>query len=230
MENELIIVTLSLILGGAITYIITKHFREKRSLAYEIFCERSLINISPKIKDKIKVEWDGAPLENVSSFKVRLINDGNVAVKKQPILFLFEEGSWIVDWDYSTKPNREFGHIEKIQEPKNPHEVKTVVHLMNPKEEIEFSFLTAESKSESLNIYAKGENLRFHKRLGSRVRWDIASLCVFAAFIGSLVWLLVTKDPQTSGVLGYPVIIALTFPILFFSLRTLIERKFRSKA
>lgn len=185
MQTELIVVIVSAILGGVITYILTKHFREKKSLAYEVMCESSLINVSPKIKDKIRIEWDRAEIKDVSSFKVRLINDGNEAIKSQPVLFSFEKGSWIVDWDYATKPDKEFGNIEKIEAEENPHEVKIVVDLMNPKEEIEFNFLTADSKGDFLRLYAKGEDLRFHRRMGAKSRWRIAMF----VFSGLMVFL-----------------------------------------
>jgi len=173
MQNELIIVLVSAVLGGIVTYVLTKHFRERKILSYEVTCERSLINISPRIKDKIKVEWDGAPIEDASSFKVRLINDGNTPIKEQPILFSFDDGSWIVQSDHTTKPGREFGYVHELPEELPPNELKVIVELMNPKDEILFTFLTAESKSESLTLYAKGENLRIHKRIGARNRWKV---------------------------------------------------------
>lgn len=192
MENELIIVIVSVILGGIVTYFVTKHFREKKSLAYELICESSLINVSSKIKDKIRIEWDGAPIEDVSSFKVKLINDGNVVIKTQPILFSFEEGSWIVDWDYVTKPEKEFGHIEKIEKDETPNEVKIVVDLMNPKEEIEFNFLTADSKTDLLNLYAKGENLKFHKIIGLEARLEMTFKVAIAVAIAVFILYLLT--------------------------------------
>lgn len=193
MQNELIIVIVSVILGGTITYILTRHFREKKSLAYEIFCERSLINISPKIKNKIKVEWDGAPLQDVSSFKVRLINDGNIAIKKQKILFYFEDGSRIVESDYTTKPEKEFGYVEEELGDYPPNELTFEIELMNPKDEILFNFLATESKSESLTLYAKGENLRLHKRLGPEGRWRRIMVWYSAVVIPAVICVIILK-------------------------------------
>ena len=218
MEKELLIVFVSVVFGGVITYILTKHFHEKKSLAYEIITRSSLINISPKIEDKIKIEWDGAQLKNVSFFKVRLINDGNVAVKSQPILFSFELGSWVVDMQYVTKPNREFGNIKNISDESLPHEVKIIVDLINPKEEIEFSFLTVDTKTELLNVYAKSENLKFHKKISRDIQWGIASIGILLMSIGYFVflfWLSLreTQPPVLEFFLG---LIALMGLLIFF--------------
>jgi hypothetical protein len=165
MSNELIIALISLVGGGLITFLITRYFREKKSLAYQIVSKMSLIDVNPKVRDKIKIDYDGKPAENIFSFKVRVINDGNTPIKDQPILFEFDKSAKVLVADYNTKPEREFGEIRR-DDTGELNEAKFVIDLLNPKslkEEIEFNFITVDNKNDNIEIISKGENLRFHK-------------------------------------------------------------------
>jgi hypothetical protein len=173
MINELIIALISLAGGGLITFLITKHFKEKKSLAYQIVSKISLIDVKPEVREKIKIDYDGKPAENIFSFKVRVINDGNVPIKDQPILFEFDKETKVLVADYNTKPKREFGEIKRVNESGVTNEAKFVIGLLNPKrtnEQIEFNFITVDNKTDVVEIIAKGENLIFHEvtQSGSR--------------------------------------------------------------
>jgi len=125
----------------------------------------SLIDVKPEVRDKIKIDYDGKPAENIFSFKVRVINDGNVLIKNQPILFEFDKSAKVLVADYNTKPEREFGEIKR-ENLDAPNEVKFVIGLLNPKskkEQIEFNFLTIDNKNEEIKLHAKGENLKSHE-------------------------------------------------------------------
>ena len=65
MSNELIIALISLIGGGVITFFITKYFRERKSLGYQIISKMSLVNVNPEVRDKIKIDYDGTSVENL---------------------------------------------------------------------------------------------------------------------------------------------------------------------
>jgi len=165
MSNELIIALISLVGGGVITFLITKYFRERKSLGYQIVSKMSLINVNPEVRDKIKIDYDGKPAENIFSFKVRIINNGNVPIKDQPILFEFDKQAKVLVADYNTKPEKEFGEIKR-EDTSATNEVKFVVQLLNPKskkEQIEFDFLTIDNKNDEIKLHAKGENLKVHE-------------------------------------------------------------------
>jgi hypothetical protein len=165
MSKELIIALISLVGGGVITFLIAKHFRERKSLAYQILSKMSLINVNPKVRDKIKIDYDGKPAENIFSFKVRVINEGNVPIKDQPILFEFDKEAKVLIADYNTKPEKEFGEIKR-EDTGATNEAKFVIGLLNTKskkEQIEFNFITIDNKNDEIKLHAKGENLEFRE-------------------------------------------------------------------
>ena len=164
MWDEIIKILIYLAAGGAITFFITKYFRQKKSLAYQIVSKMSLIDVNPEVREKIRIEYDGKPAENIFSFKVRVSNDGNVPIKDQPILFEFDKEAKVLVADYNTKPEREFGEIKR-ENTDAPNEAKFIIGLLNPKskkEQIEFNLLTIDNKSDDIKFYAKGENLKVH--------------------------------------------------------------------
>ena len=165
MSQQVGIVLISVIGTGLITFFITRHFREKRSLAYHIASRMSLINVNPEVRHKIKSNYDGRPTENIFSFRVNIINDGNVAIKEQPILFESDRRAKILEADYRTEPEREFGEITKV-DTGSENEAKFLIGLLNPKskkEQIEFNFLTIDNEDDKIKIHARGENLKIHQ-------------------------------------------------------------------
>lgn len=214
MSNELIIALISLVGGGVITFLITKYFRERKSLAYQIVSKMSLIDVNPQVRDKIKIDYDGKPAENIFSFKVKVINDGNVPIKNQPILFQFDKEAKVLVADYITKPEREFGEIKK-ENTGQKNEVKFVIGLLNPKsikEQIEFNFITVDNKSDNLEVISKGENLTFHKVTEPGLRlYAVLGILWSALMIILFIQLLRNLKPGTlpSGMSVYIILIAL---------------------
>ncbi|MCJ7578740.1 MAG: hypothetical protein MUO91_09850 [candidate division Zixibacteria bacterium] len=200
MSNELIIALISLVGGGVITFLITKHFRERKSLGYQIVSKMSLIDVKPEVRDKIKIDYDGKPVENIYSFKVRVINDGNVPVKNQSVLFEFDKETKVLAADYVTKPEREFGEIKR-ENTVATNEAKFIIGLLNPKsmkEQIEFNFITVDNRSDNVELISKGENLIFHEVTEPGVRF----LAVFTTLwpvlmlicVSTLVFIIVLKS------------------------------------
>jgi len=197
MWDEIIKILIYVAAGGLITFLITKYFRERKSLAYEILSKMSLINVNPKVRDKIKIDYDGKPAENIFSFKVRVINDGNVPIKDQPILFQFDKEAKVLAADYNTKPEREFGEIKKGNVDVL-NEARFIIGLFNPKskkEQIEFNLLTIDNKSDDIKFYAKGENLKVHdlstKLLALRTIREVFQI-ILAVIFAILITLLIS--------------------------------------
>ena len=167
MWNDVIKIILGAIIGGFTTFFVQKKLKERNSLAYEILSKMSLIDVKDEVKKKIKIEYEEFPANNIYSFKIRLVNDGNVAIKNQPILFEFPKDCHILETKIDTKPRFEFGPItldEKYEKGElDFHLERYIIDMVNPKDEIEFRFLTINNSNDAVKIHCKGENLRFHQ-------------------------------------------------------------------
>ena len=234
MADEIIVVLISVVVGGVVTFLITKHFKQKKSLAYQIVSKMSLINVNPEVRDKIKIDYDGTPVENIYSFKVRIINDGNVPIKNQPILFQFDKEAKVLVADYNTKPEREFGEIKR-ENADVPNEVKFVIGLLNPKrmkEEIEFDFITVDNKSDNLEAISKGENLTFHEVLKPDVRF-LRIYVIFTALVGMVAIALVVYSMlffPKSEYSKMAVVVVVSVGIMLAAIGSMLARREGSKS
>jgi len=212
-----------LIGGGVITFFITKYFRERKSLGYQIISKMSLVNVNPEVRDKIKIDYDGTSVENLFSFKVRVINNGNIPIKDQAILFEFDERAKVLVADYNTDPPKEFGEIERVAGVA-ANEAKFVIGLLNPKskkEEVEFNLLTVDNENDDIEIHAKGENLRVREipprsdRIKTSFQIAITVFMIVAgvAMASGFFW---KEFQQASSIPG--LLIAISFPVVLISL------------
>ena len=197
MWDDIIKILIYLVAGGAITFFITKYFRQKKSLAYQIVSRMSLVDVNPEVRDKIKIDYDGTRVENIFSFKVRVINDGNVPIKNQPLLFEFDKEAKILVADYKTKPEKEFGEVKR-ENAGALNGSKFIIGLLNPKskrEEIEFNFLTIDNKNDDITLYAKGENLRVREISSKFYKSLVVAVVPFLAVTAMVLLLLLFVSP-----------------------------------
>jgi hypothetical protein len=69
--------------------------RSRKSLAFKVLTETSLISIGEELKGKLQVTLDGASVKNVHLVIIKVWNNGNVSIAKsdfeKPMLFSFSE-------------------------------------------------------------------------------------------------------------------------------------------
>lgn len=148
-------------IGG--TFLVTNYFKEKKSLGYQVLTKTSLVDVSPEIKDRIKVTLDGRELQNFYSFKVRFLNDGNVPLEDFTIYFEFDKKTEIISSIDSMVPE-EFDKIPQRSDD-SENRVHYFIPLLNPHklgEEIFFNFLTKNNSSDTIIISSRGTGFRVH--------------------------------------------------------------------
>ena len=131
-------------------------------VAYQVLDTSSLATIKDEVKKDLKMEYKNKPIKSIHSFKIKFKNTGNVPVENLPILFEFHEDSNILRESIETNPEKEFGTITKSAIDKTSN-LRFMVDLINPNEEILFSILTADNKDDKLKIYSKSKGLKFYE-------------------------------------------------------------------
>jgi hypothetical protein len=69
---------------------------EKPKLGYKRISSISLVSVNKKVKDEVAVSYKKKPIVDLFSFKVGVINTGEVTVKKPLISFELGEGTEII--------------------------------------------------------------------------------------------------------------------------------------
>src|SRR4030065_2502036 len=109
--EKLIIPFIIAIISIVATFLITGHFEKKASLGYQIVSKTSLIEIKPDIRNKIKVIYEDREIDKIYSFKIRVVNYGNVPLRNQKISFQFDAAAEIISDSFITTPGEGFGDI-----------------------------------------------------------------------------------------------------------------------
>lgn len=139
------------------TVILTIKIRKKKSLAYEIISETSLIHIEDQITSDVSVTYRGENVKNVHLIQVRILNNGNEHVSKEdfikPITFEFNSQVKIMDMKADDKNPEDMQvtfHIEA------DNIVEVTPNLTNPGEWFVTKFLVAEYESFRLSTRIMG--------------------------------------------------------------------------
>src|SRR4030067_3861140 len=111
LAEKLIIPFIIAIISIAATFLIPSHFEKRARLGYQLLSKTSLIEIKPDIRNRIKVFYEDKETDKIYSFKVRVVNYGNVALRNQKISFQFDAATQIISDSFVTKPAEGFEEI-----------------------------------------------------------------------------------------------------------------------
>jgi hypothetical protein len=76
----IVIGVLGVLAAIVVPIIVSRLERRKKSLAYEILANTSLISIRDEIKDELQILFRGKPAESLHLILVKIINNGNVPI------------------------------------------------------------------------------------------------------------------------------------------------------
>src|SRR5574341_1619870 len=191
--EKLIIPFIIAILSIIATFIITSYFEKKAGLGYQIVSKTSLVEIKPDIRDKIKILYEDRQIDKIFSFKVRVVNTGNIPLRNQKISFQFDSAAEIISDSFVTSPAEGFGEILPTQTGVLSNKREYTISLLNPLkmgDEIIWNFVTINNNSDYIKISARGEGLDFKVfdpiTKNEEVLSGLKGLTVFLAFIFGL--------------------------------------------
>ncbi len=78
----------------AITIWAVRKQRSRKEISYQIISDASIASINKEVKDRVKILFDGIPIEDMNLLVLKLWNSGNAAIKPEdyvePIKFEFD--------------------------------------------------------------------------------------------------------------------------------------------
>ena len=137
-----------------------------KKLSYNLSITNGVVQIEKEVKERVKILYDDALIDNLYNVEFELENTGNTVVKSQEIRFEFPENTRILDFSFDPQPEPEMrvakiesesglkanerkcriGHIEKSQKVKaqfavtNKSDIQDVkVYPFNEIGDVEFS-------------------------------------------------------------------------------------------
>ena len=94
-----------------------KEKNENKQLSYEIRINDAITKNEIPIKDKIKINYNGNHLENLSFASIYVQNTGKILIKDEILRFQFPDNSRILEQYFDPKPEEELGVHEETVDP-----------------------------------------------------------------------------------------------------------------
>jgi len=215
--RDIVLLLVGGVITLSVTLIYQKISKEESSMGYSVIANTSLVEVNPTIRDKIKVLYEDQIVKDIYFFKVKIINDGDLPIKDQEIQFTLDDSAKIISDTFVTKPEvfgkiEEISIIEKrkaklpwkyfttkkeqieqrdtLIEFEAENKKKYFLKLINPEdknEEIEFTFLTINNKSDKIKVFAKGEGWNIHEIEGEAKKDSKGEISFLAIGIVTLV-------------------------------------------
>jgi hypothetical protein len=215
---------IALVILGAVLTIVTNYVSERlklkyklrKQLSYDILTKKDLVEVEEKIRDKVKIIYNGKIIDNLYYVAVDLENSGNTVIKKQHVRFEFPEGTKIIEPFFEPLPEPEIGLEEEINDPKKPHELKYKIGHLESGQRLGYRFILTSDKPEvtpKLHPYNAEGGVVFVPKSISKSRDekdDITSfitLCLYFLIIPAIIRDLL--GIFASGIVRFVIIIAL---------------------
>jgi hypothetical protein len=165
--------------GLILGFIYFKKSKEHKELTYEISLPFPLVQVGSAIKGKVKVEYDGEPIENLIGVSVEIRCSGTEDVafrwgadtEERPLTIDFGEGARILgEPTVATTPK--YVKASAVKDPKNPTRVILNKFLIKPGQRVTVTTLLTNYPEESLDVYGQLKGVR---RLQGRTQIEAES-------------------------------------------------------
>lgn len=202
--NNLLGAILGFILGVPISYMffIFKEKRETPRLEYEKISSLSLVSMDERIKNKVTLKYDGTPIDNIFSFKVRVRNIGKVSVENIPIIFQFDdENVEIIDTKADFTPEDKVKTAEYVQDGSKKSQEKVVTKPgLDKNEEGIFEIFTIGNRNADLSslkiMLGEIQGVEWRSPTGEKSPWMTAVLWIgLGAIVGTVIMMVVELMP-----------------------------------
>jgi hypothetical protein len=151
-----IIAIAAIVVTSIVSIWIYKRQQRRKELSYDVISEAPVISIRESVANRVKVEFDGQPVKEVTLVVLKVMNTGNTAIKKddyeEPLAFVFKGRGVVSSEVVETEPDDLIDDTARkifLQVPASSQEfLEFPKFLLNPKQSITFSVLLDGSKGE----------------------------------------------------------------------------------
>ena len=139
--------------------------KRKKNLTCIKYPFLSLVDVRGEVRDKIKIEYAGDLVENLSMMKVKVKNRGNSPIRSEkivePLEFDFGENLKVIDHNVLDKTSRLINVELKYGVESNL--IKCYFNLLNPKDEFTIKFLCSGVGKEYPKIDTRIEGIKLEE-------------------------------------------------------------------
>jgi hypothetical protein len=122
-----------------------------------IFEVSTLLTISEKIKDKLRVYFENQKAKSVYLINFDIVNTGTEAIRNQPIHLRLESHAKIVAYTIKTEPAVGLGAISETKKVNNALDLE--IELLNSADRLSVEVMPLDNESEKVEIHLKNENV-----------------------------------------------------------------------
>ncbi len=154
---------LSIIITATLTIIslaVSKRWQSRKRIAYEIISNTPVLAVSPRIKHRVKILFDGKPVTDVDLLTIKLWNAGNVPINRndyeKPFTFSFGTNAKILSTNtFDAKP----GNINVVlTQAKNSITLQPT--LLNPGDSVKLAVLITQFKEGDIEVDTRIEGVK----------------------------------------------------------------------
>ena len=145
------------ILSAIVSVIIWRRTLKRKQVDCLIHDVSSLLSVSEKIQQQLEIKYENQAVNAVYFVSLEIVNSGNQAVKKQPVLIRMSENSRVIDYSVATEPPVGFGEINRVGNDDNG--LGLVVDLLNPGDRVFLEVVSIDNIDESIDVFLKNANV-----------------------------------------------------------------------
>lgn len=129
----------------------------RKQLSYDIEVDRGLVAVQQKIKEKIKVFYEGHEIGDLYHVTCNVQNSGNTVVRNQYLRFSFSPQTQIVDEYFDPEPQPEIDVRSSPTPTLKPSERRYSVAHLEKGQGVAFRFITTGSMPPTLEVHPSNE-------------------------------------------------------------------------
>jgi hypothetical protein len=129
--------------------------KNKAQITYSKKVEVPLIMSDQELKKKIRLLYEGSPVESLYSCEISIINSGKKTIKNQSIIIKFPEKTRNIDSaspKIKTKPEYVVGPIRRDETINETNVFSYIILKIGKGQEIKFNFLTENNDSNDVDV------------------------------------------------------------------------------